>query len=237
MFSSFSRSIVSTASKKVGKQWFTSSTRGSSRGLHSAAKGKGNSNSQLGTLLGLSLGLSLGFGTFITYQRSSHLLKAAETPIFGLPGTNQERTFIAVKPDGVHRGLIGDIISRFEQRGYKLVGLKVVVPSLEFAAKHYDDLKSKPFFPSLIKYFSSGPVVAMVWEGRDVIVGGRTLVGATNPAQAEPGSIRGDFAIQIGRNIVHGSDSPASAQAEISLWFQENEVASYQLSNYKWIYE
>jgi len=99
------------------------------------------------------------------------------------------------------------------------------------------DLSSKPFFPGLVKYFSSGPIVAMVWEGRNVISGGRKLVGATNPQESLPGSIRGDFAIDVGRNIIHASDSADSAQAEISLWFKEGEVADYGVTNAPWIYE
>jgi len=160
-----------------------------------------------------------------------------KVPHYGAPGTKKERTFIAVKPDGVHRNLVGQIIHRFEAKGYKLVGIKVLVPSKQHAEKHYSDLSSRPFFPGLVKYFSSGPVVAMVWEGKNVIAGGRKLVGATDPNSAEPGSIRGDLCIAIGRNIIHGSDSPDSAKAEISLWFKEDEVADYELGLDKWVYE
>jgi nucleoside-diphosphate kinase len=102
-----------------------------------------------------------------------------------------------VKPDGVQRGLVGEVISRFERKGYKLVALKLVHPTAAFAEEHYKDLSKKPFFPGLVKYFSSGPVAAMVWEGRGVIKGGRVLVGATNPAESAPGSIRGDFCIEV----------------------------------------
>lgn len=104
-----------------------------------------------------------------------------------------------IQPDGVQRQIVGEIIKRFEQKGYKLVALKLVHPSEDFAKEHYSDLSTKPFFPGLVKYFSSGPVVAMVWEGRNVIKGGRKLVGATNPDQSEPGSIRGDLAVDVGR--------------------------------------
>jgi len=162
---------------------------------------------------------------------------AADIPVFGLPGTNKERSFIAIKPDGVQRNLVGEIITRFESKGYKLVGIKVIVPTKQFAEKHYDDLKTKPFFPSLVEYFSSGPVVAMVWEGKDVITNGRKLIGATNPAAAESGSIRGDLCIQIGRNIIHGSDSVNAAKDEISLWFSPSEVANFTRDSDKWIYE
>jgi len=183
------------------------------------------------TALGVSAAL------YNHHQSQRLTIQAAEIPHYGVPGTTQERTFIAIKPDGVQRGLVGEVISRFERRGYKLVALKVVVPTEAHAREHYDDLKNKPFFPGLVKYFSSGPVIAMVWEGRDAIVNGRKLVGATNPALSEPGSIRGDLAIELGRNIIHGSDSPAAAKDEITLWFKPDEVASYNLENYKWIYE
>jgi len=162
---------------------------------------------------------------------------AEQVPLTGTPGTRNERTFIAIKPDGVERGLISEIIGRFEKRGYKLVAIKLVYPTENFAAKHYDDLKERPFFPGLIKFFSSGPVVAMIWEGADVVIQGRKLIGATNPGQAEPGSIRGDLCISTGRNIIHGSDSNDSAKHEISLWFNQNEVVNYDTSNAKWIYE
>jgi len=170
----------------------------------------------------------------------AHALLGSSTPkvpIYGNPGTKEERTFIAIKPDGVNRNLIGEIIGRFERKGYKLVAIKILVPSKDLAAKHYDDLKSKPFFPGLVEYFSSGPVVAMVFEGLNVISGGRTLIGATNPQTAALGSIRGDLCIQAGRNIIHGSDSPESAKNEISLWFKEEEVANYQDNEDKWLNE
>lgn len=111
-------------------------------------------------------------------------VQCASIPSEGIPGTNSERTFIAIKPDGVDRQLIGKIIERFEQKGFKLVAIKMLQPTRELAQGHYDDLKSKPFFPSLVNYFSSGPIVAMVWEGKNVILTGRKLLGATNPADA-----------------------------------------------------
>jgi len=113
----------------------------------------------------------------------------------------------------------------------------VVQPSKDFAEKHYQDLSKRPFFPGLVKYFSSGPVVAMVWEGPDVIKGGRKLVGATDPKAAEPGSLRGDLAVQVGRNIIHGSDSPDSAQHEISLWFKPEEVVGWDSALSSWVIE
>ncbi|KAL1956818.1 hypothetical protein VTO42DRAFT_6768 [Malbranchea cinnamomea] len=148
-----------------------------------------------------------------------------------------ERTFIAVKPDGVQRGLIGPIISRFEQRGYKLVAIKLVTPSKEHLETHYADLKGKPFFNGLVSYMLSGPICAMVWEGRDVVKTGRTILGATNPLASAPGTIRGDYAIDVGRNVCHGSDSVESAKKEIALWFNENELIEYKHSQHDWIYE
>ena len=142
----------------------------------------------------------------------------------GKPGTNQERTFLAVKPDGVQRGLIGDIIARFEKRGYKLVGLKMVWPTPEMAAAHYADLSKKPFFGGLVSFFSSGPIVCMCWEGKDIIKQGRQMLGETQPLASKPGSIRGDYSIDLGRNICHGSDSPESAAHELEMWFPEGEL-------------
>lgn len=142
-------------------------------------------------------------------------------PVYGKPGTNQERTFLAVKPDGVQRGLVGDIIARFEKRGYKLVGLKMVWPTLEMAEAHYADLSKKPFFGGLTKFFSSGPIVCMCWEGKDIIKQGRQMLGETQPLASKPGSIRGDYSIDLGRNICHGSDSPESAAHELKMWFPE----------------
>ncbi|KAL3498995.1 hypothetical protein ACH5RR_041727 [Cinchona calisaya] len=147
-----------------------------------------------------------------------------------------ERTFIAIKPDGVQRGLIAEIISRFERKGFKLVAIKVVVPSKEFAQNHYHDLKERPFFNGLCDFLSSGPVVAMVWEGEGVIKYGRKLIGATDPQKSEPGTIRGDLAVVVGRNIIHGSDGPETAKDEINLWFKPNELVSYTSNAEKWIY-
>lgn len=161
--------------------------------------------------------------------------EAAEIPFWGVPGTTQERTFIAVKPDGVQRGLISEVINRFEKKGYKLVALKLVTPSKEFAEKHYADLSGRPFFRGLVSYFSSGPVVAMVWEGTDVILTGRKILGATNPNQAQPGTLRGDNCISTGRNLVHGSDGPKSAEHEIKLWFKKEEVQTYTRALDTWI--
>lgn len=122
-----------------------------------------------------------------------------------------ERTYIMIKPDGVQRGLVGAIIARFEQKGYYLRALKLTSPTQAHLEEHYKDLATKPFFPHLIKYMLSGPVVAMVWEGTGVVATGRLLLGATNPLASNPGTIRGDFCIITGRNICHGSDSVESA--------------------------
>ncbi|KAI6830870.1 Nucleoside diphosphate [Hortaea werneckii] len=148
-----------------------------------------------------------------------------------------EQTFIAVKPDGVQRGLVGEIIGRFERRGYKLAAIKLVTPSKEHLEKHYEDLKGKPFFPGLISYMASGPVCAMVWEGREACKVGRQLLGATNPMASQPGTIRGDFAIDVGRNVCHGSDGVDSAKKEIDLWFKKEEINTWKKADESWVYE
>lgn len=142
-----------------------------------------------------------------------------------------------IKPDGVQRGLVSQILGRFESRGYKLVALKMAEPSEELLCQHYEDLQSKPFFPGLLKYMRSGPVVATIWEGKDVVKTCRTILGATNPLASAPGTIRGDFAIDVGRNVCHGSDSVESAKREISLWFKNDEVYRYTSPFAQWIYE
>ena len=138
-----------------------------------------------------------------------------------------ERTFIMIKPDGVARNLVAKIIERFEQRGYKLVAMKFMTASDDLLKQHYADLSSKPFFPSLVKHIASGPVVPMVWEGKDVVKQGRAMLGETNPLASKPGSIRGDFSIDMGRNIIHGSDSVDSANKEIALWFKVDELVDW----------
>ena len=129
---------------------------------------------------------------------------------------NKERTFIMIKPDGVQRGLVGSIISRFEQKGFQLVALKQLSPSDDLLRKHYADLSAKPFFPSLISYMSLGPVVAMVWQGLNAVKTGRVMLGETDPRNSLPGTIRGDFCVQVGRNICHGSDSVESAKVSLN---------------------
>ncbi|PFH60090.1 hypothetical protein XA68_11478 [Ophiocordyceps unilateralis] len=154
-----------------------------------------------------------------------------------MAGSINERTFIAVKPDGVRRGLVGEIISRFEKRGFKLVALRMMQPTKEHMQKHYEDLKSKPFFNDLVAFMSSGPVCAMVWEGLDVVKTGRTMLGATDPLASAPGTIRGDYAIHLGRNVCHGSDSVESAVKEIKLWFKGDSIINYSSAGKEWIYD
>ncbi|CAD5117949.1 DgyrCDS6690 [Dimorphilus gyrociliatus] len=149
----------------------------------------------------------------------------------------RERTFLMLKPDAVQRGLVGDIIARFEKRGYKLVALKFMNASEDLLKRHYADLSSKSFFNGLIKYMSSGPVVPMVWEGKDVVKQGRSMLGETNPLASLPGSIRGDYSIDIGRNVCHGSDSTESAKHEISMWFTEKELVNWDSHMDTWVYE
>lgn len=148
-----------------------------------------------------------------------------------------ERTFLAIKPDGVQRKLVGEIIRRFETKGFTLVGLKFMNVSRELAEQHYGVHKERPFFGSLVEFITSGPVVAMVWEGDGVIAAARKVIGATNPLSAEPGTIRGDFGANIGRNLIHGSDAPETAQHEVSLWFKEEELVSWQPTIMPWVHE
>ncbi|XP_056152647.1 nucleoside diphosphate kinase-like [Lampris incognitus] len=149
---------------------------------------------------------------------------------------NGERTFIAIKPDGVQRGLVGEIIKRFEVKGFKLVGMRMIHASVDHLKQHYADLKDRPFFADLVSYMNSGPVVAMVWEGKNAVKTGRVMLGETDPAKSNPGTIRGDFCIDVGRNIIHGSDSVDSANQEIALWFKPEELVSYTSCAHSWIY-
>jgi len=135
-----------------------------------------------------------------------------------------ERTFIMVKPDGVARRLIGDIVGRLERRGLRLVGMKLLLPTKELAEQHYAVHRERPFFQELVAFITSGPVVAMVWEGPNAVRLTRTMIGATNPLEASPGTIRGDFATEIATNLVHGSDSVETAEKEIELWFRPEEL-------------
>ncbi|MDQ0271080.1 nucleoside-diphosphate kinase [Cytobacillus purgationiresistens] len=146
-----------------------------------------------------------------------------------------EKTFLMVKPDGVQRNLIGEIVSRFEKKGFQLVGGKLMVIPAELAQEHYGEHKERPFFGELVDFITSGPVFAMVWEGENVIATARQMMGATNPKDAAPGTIRGDFAATVGKNIIHGSDSPESAEREIGLFFKEEEVVAYSKLISEWI--
>jgi nucleoside-diphosphate kinase len=155
-----------------------------------------------------------------------------------MAANNKERTFIMIKPDGVHRGIVGEIIKRFEQKGFKLVAMKFMWASEEHLKTHYADLSTKCFFPALIKYMSSGPVVPMVWEGKNVVKTGRVMLGETDPFKSAPGTIRGDFCIEMGRNICHGSDAVESAEKEIALWFGgDKEVVEWTSCAKDWVYE
>jgi nucleoside-diphosphate kinase len=148
-----------------------------------------------------------------------------------------EKTFVMVKPDGVQRSIVGEVIRRYETKGFTLVGLKMLKVSRELAEKHYGVHKERPFFGSLVDFITSGPVVAMVWEGDGVVASARKIIGATNPLSAEPGTIRGDFGVSIGRNLIHGSDAIETAQTEIALWFSNDELVSWESANKVWLYE
>ncbi|MEH7236588.1 nucleoside-diphosphate kinase [Bacillus sp. JJ1562] len=147
-----------------------------------------------------------------------------------------EKTFLMVKPDGVQRQLVGEIVSRLERKGFQLVGAKLMAISEELAGVHYGEHKERPFFGELVDFITSGPVFAMVWQGENVIATARHMMGATNPKDALPGTIRGDFGLTVGKNVIHGSDSSASAEREISLFFKEEELVEYDKLINNWIY-
>lgn len=149
----------------------------------------------------------------------------------------KERTFVMIKPDGVQRGLIGKIIDRFEQKGIKIVAMKLIQVSRDLAEKHYGIHKGKPFFEPTVNYIISSPVLAMVLEGNNVIQTVRIMMGKTNPIEAQPGTIRGDYGQFIGRNIVHSSDGPDTAKFEIDLWFRKEEIAEYTRIDEEWLNE
>ncbi len=148
-----------------------------------------------------------------------------------------ERTLIIVKPDGVQRGLVGEIIRRFEQRGLRIVGMKFMQVSRALAEQHYAIHREKPFFGGLVDYITSSPVVVMALEGTNAVLNARNTIGATRPHEAASGSIRGDFALEIGRNLVHGSDSVENGIAEIALWFKPEELVAWQRQTDRWIFE
>lgn len=200
----------------------TSALRGAARAFTTA------SAAPVSRAVPLTVAATVGVAGLSLYSLPSVQLEGPRT-IAGEYQTANERSFIMIKPDGVSRQIVGKIVDRFESRGYKLVAIKSVVPSEQLAEEHYSDLASRPFFPSLVKYITQGtPVIAMVWEGKDVIRQGRRMVGATKPLEADPGSIRGQYAVSVGRNIIHASDGFDSATKEIGLWFNESELASYE---------
>jgi nucleoside-diphosphate kinase len=148
-----------------------------------------------------------------------------------------ERTLVIIKPDGVQRGLVGPILTRLERRGLRFAALKLMQITTELAARHYAIHQGKPFYDGLIEFITSGPVVVAVIEGRDAINIVRKTMGATNPAQADPGTVRADYGLEIGRNLVHGSDGPDTAAYEIPLFFTEDEILSYERAVDAWINE
>lgn len=148
-----------------------------------------------------------------------------------------ERTLIIIKPDAVQRGLTGEITKRFEQRGLRIVGMKLMSVSRELAEKHYDVHRERPFFNDLVTYIISSPVVVMTLEGTDAVAAARATIGATKPAEAAAGTIRGDLALEIGRNLVHGSDSVENGQIEVANFFSEDELVSWERATDPWIFE
>lgn len=154
-----------------------------------------------------------------------------------LAASQMERTLVVVKPDGVQRALVGDILGRFERRGFKLGGLKLINPSRALAEAHYDEHCERPFFARACRFMCSGPAVAMVWEGPDVVTTARRMIGSTQPAESAPGTIRGDLGIHFRRNVVHGSDSVESGAREIGIWFDEDELVSWNQTAANWMLE
>ena len=148
-----------------------------------------------------------------------------------------ERTYLMVKPDGVQRGLCGEIVSRFEKKGLKLIAMKLMIIPKDVAENHYGEHKGKKFYDSLISYITSGPVLAMVWEGENAVSICRNMMGKTNPAESAPGTIRGDYGMVTGLNIIHGSDSVESAEREIRIFFKPEELVSYDRTADRWTYE
>ena len=148
-----------------------------------------------------------------------------------------ERTFIALKPDAVQRGLVGEIVTRFEKKGFKLVAMKLLSASEKLLHSHYQEHEGKSFFSPLVSYMRSGPVLATVWSGKGVVAAGRAVLGATNPLVAAPGTIRGDLGLETGRNLCHASDSVDSAAREIGLWFSQDEIVGWNHDLENWIHE
>ncbi|KAI9636455.1 nucleoside diphosphate kinase [Dioszegia hungarica] len=207
-------------------------------GLRAASRSSVRTMSTLSVRAVPRYGAALAAATAVTafglYQGAPLLLEGKS--LAGEKGKASERSFVMIKPDGVSRQLVGKIITRFEERGYKLVAVKSLTPSPALAKEHYIDLASRPFYKGLVDYITSGtPVVAMVWEGKDVIRQGRRIVGATNPQESDPGSVRGQYAVSVGRNLIHASDSFDSASKEIELWFAESELAEYKPTTWDWV--
>ncbi|KUO50751.1 MAG: nucleoside-diphosphate kinase [Desulfitibacter sp. BRH_c19] len=148
-----------------------------------------------------------------------------------------EQTYVMIKPDGVQRNLIGEIISRIENKGFKVAAMKMIKLSRETAGVHYGEHKGKPFFNGLVDFITSGPVVAMVVEGENVVSAMRKIIGSTNPLEADCGTIRGDYGLSVGKNIIHGSDSLESAKREIGIYFTNQEICEYHKNIEDWIYE
>lgn len=148
-----------------------------------------------------------------------------------------ERSLVLVKPDGVQRGLIGEVIARFERRGLRLVGAKFMQVNLGLAQKHYGEHEGKPFYEGLLAYITSAPVMAMVWEGPNAVAAIRQTVGSTKPAESAPGTIRHDFALEVGRNLIHASDKPETGEREVALWFKPEELVDWKREVDRWVFE
>ena len=146
-----------------------------------------------------------------------------------------QQTLILLKPDAVQRRLVGEVVARFERKGLRLVGLKLLKPARDLAERHYAVHKGKPFYESLLSFLTSGPTVAMVWEGREAVAACRVLMGLTDGAKSPPGTIRGDFGLSVQNNLVHGSDSPENAAAEIALWFKPEELVAFNPTDASWV--
>ena len=148
-----------------------------------------------------------------------------------------ERSLVLVKPDGVQRGLIGEVVSRLERRGLKLVAAKFITVSQDLAQRHYAEHEGKPFYNGLIEYITSSPVMAMAWEGPDAVAAIRQTMGSTKPTEAAPGSLRHDFGLQIGRNLTHASDKPETGEREVKLWFKDDELVNWGREIDRWVFE
>ena len=148
-----------------------------------------------------------------------------------------ERTLVLVKPDGVQRGLIGEVIARFERRGLRLVAAKFMQVSTALAETHYAEHKERPFYSGLIQYITSAPVMAMVWEGPNAVAAIRQTVGSTKPVEAAPGTIRHDYALEVGRNLIHASDKPETGEREVALWFKTEELVEWNRAIDPWVFE